>query len=269
MLRQIVKIDEEKCDGCGVCVPTCAEGAIQIIDGKARLVSDVYCDGLGACLGECPQDAISIEEREAAAFDEEAAHRHVERQETAAQVCGCSSEPESAGQVCGCSSEPEPTGHACPGAASQVLQPAGSVPIAGNDGESPVTLSALANWPVQLVLAPVQAPYFQGARLLIAADCVPFALADFHQGFLAGRTLLMGCPKLDDAELYRRKLAQIFIQNDIQSVEVLYMEVPCCFGLAHLIHLAIQESGKDIPVEITKIGIRGTIGEVQELEKLQ
>ena len=256
MLRQIVKIDEEKCDGCGVCVPTCAEGAIQIIDGKARLVSDVYCDGLGACLGECPQDAISIEEREAAAFDEEAAHRHVERQETAAQVCGCSSEPES-------------TGHACPGSASQVLQPAGSVPTAGNGDESPVTPSALANWPVQLVLAPVQAPYFQGARLLIAADCVPFAVADFHQGFLAGRTLLMGCPKLDDAELYRRKLAQIFIQNDIQSVEVLYMEVPCCFGLAHLIRLAIQESGKDIPVEITKIGIRGTIGEVQELEKLQ
>ena len=255
MLRQIVRIDEEKCDGCGLCVPTCAEGAIQIIDGKARLVSDVYCDGLGACLGECPQDAISIEEREAAAFDEEAAHRHVERQKAAVQGCGCSSEPES-------------TGHACPGAASQVLQPAASVPTAGNDGESPVTPSALANWPVQLVLAPVQAPYFQGARLLIAADCVPFALADFHQGFLAGRTLLMGCPKLDDAELYRRKLAQIFIQNDIQSVEVLYMEVPCCFGLAHLIHLAIQESGKDIPVEITKIGIRGTIGEVPELEKL-
>ena len=256
MLREIVRIDEEKCDGCGVCIPSCAEGAIQVIDGKARLVSEVYCDGLGACLGECPHDAITVEKREAAAFDEEAALRHVDRLKATAQACDCSSEPEL-------------TVHACPGAASQALQPAASVPTAGNGGESPATPSSLANWPVQLVLAPVQAPYFQGARLLIAADCVPFALADFHQRFLAGRTLLIGCPKLDDVELYRHKLTQIFLQNDIQSVEVLFMEVPCCFGLVHLIHQATQESGKDIPVETTKIGVRGTIGEVQKLEKIQ
>jgi Pyruvate/2-oxoacid:ferredoxin oxidoreductase delta subunit len=253
MLREVVRIDEEQCDGCGLCVPSCAEGAIQIIDGKARLVSDVYCDGLGACLGECPHDAISIEEREAVAFDEEAALRHVARQQAAT--------PTSAG-------EPELTVHACPGVASHALHPVEPVSTSGNHDGSRVTPSALANWPVQLVLAPVQAPYFQGAKLLISADCVPFALADFHQGFLAGRTLLIGCPKLDDTELYRHKLTQIFIQNDLQSVEVLYMEVPCCFGLAHLVRLAIQESGKDIPVTITKIGVRGAIGEVQELERL-
>jgi Pyruvate/2-oxoacid:ferredoxin oxidoreductase delta subunit len=253
MLRQVVRIDEDQCDGCGLCVPSCAEGAIQIIDGKARLVSDVYCDGLGACLGECPHDAISVEAREAVAFDEEAAMRHVARQHATSS--------HSAG-------EPEPTVHACPGAASLALHPAEPVSTSRKDDGSPVTPSALANWPVQLVLAPVQAPYFQGARLLITADCVPFALPDFHQGFLAGRSLLIGCPKLDDTELYRHKLTQIFIQNDLQSVEVLYMEVPCCFGLAHLVRLAVQESGKDIPVKITKIGMGGAIGEVQELERL-
>lgn len=254
MLRQIVRIDEELCDGCGLCVPSCAEGAIQIIKGKARLVSDVYCDGLGACLGECPQDAISIEEREAVAFDEEAALRHVARQQVATPASAV---------------EPEPTVHACPGVASHALHPVEPVSTSRNDHGSGVTPSALANWPIQLVLAPVQAPYYQGARLLITADCVPVALPDFHQRFLAGRTLLMGCPKLDDTELYRHKLSQIFIQNDIQSVEVLYMEVPCCFGLAHLIRVALNESGKDIPVKMTKIGIQGAVVEVQEPQTVQ
>lgn len=244
MLRKIVKIDEEKCNGCGQCVPSCAEGAIQIIDGKARLVSDVYCDGLGACLGECPQDAISIEEREAQAFDEGAANRHVAQQRTAKESVAARAEP---------------VVHACPGTAARSLKPTGFVSIDDSANQTEGTPTALVNWPVQLALAPLKAPYFDGASLLIAGDCVPFALADFHPKLLAGNTLLMGCPKLDNGDLYRRKLGQIFAQNDIRAVTVAYMEVPCCFGLVHLVRQAIQDSGKDIPLTITKISIQGEI----------
>ena len=206
-VRNVVSIDEEKCDGCGECVPACAEGAIQIVDGKARLISETYCDGLGACLGECPQDAITIEEREAEEFDEDAVRRHLEKESAAAAE----------------------------------------------------VVSRLGNWPVQIQLLPAKAPYFEGASLLIAADCVPFAYADFHSEFLEGKTLLIGCTKLDSAEFYRKKLAQIFIQNDIKSIDVVYMEVPCCFGLVHLVHESIKESGKDIPLTLIKVGIRGDI----------
>lgn len=148
----------------------------------------------------------------------------------------------------------------------QTLQPArAAVPAAASAGEA-ASPSALRNWPVQLVLAPVRAPYFDGADLLIAADCTPFAFADFHDRFLAGRTLLMGCPKLDDTDLYRRKLAQIFAQNQVRTIDVAYMEVPCCFGLVHLVRTALQDSGKDIPLTLTKIGIRGEIRETNVVE---
>ena len=254
MLRKVVKIDEEKCNGCALCVPSCAEGAIQVIDGKARLVSDMYCDGLGACLGECPQGAITVEEREADAFDEEAARRYVAQQRPVS--------------VSHQGSAPMPPHlHACPGSAVQTFQPAHVAgPAAAGAGKAAASPSALRNWPVQLVLAPVRAPYFDGANLLIAADCTPFAFADFHERFLAGRTLLMGCPKLDDTDLYRRKLAQIFAQNDIRSIEVAYMEVPCCFGLVQLVRLALQDSGKDITLNLTKIGVRGEIRETNVVE---
>lgn len=230
-VRKIVRIDEEKCDGCGQCAGACAEGAIEILDGKARLVSDTYCDGLGACLGECPRDAITIEEREAPEFDVAAAEEHVARRK--------------AGE--------------CPGASPQSITRCELVDLEGEPGEGSGVPSRLANWPVQMKLVPVKAPYFDKAHLLIAADCVPFAFADFHGRFLRDRTLLIGCPKLDSFEFYRKKLAQIFIQNDIKAIDVAYMEVPCCFGLVHLVHESLKESGKDIPLKLVKVGIKGDI----------
>jgi len=238
MHRQIVKIDEEKCDGCGSCVPACAEGALEIVDGKARLVSEVYCDGLGACLGECPQGAITVEEREAEEFDLEAAERHIaEREQKLA----------------------EPDAFVgCPGAASRLLD-RGEARSEAASQDTVQMPSQLGNWPVQLHLVPVHAPYFDGSTVLIAADCTAFAFGDFHRRFLAGTTLLVGCPKLDDADLYRRKLAQIFIQNDVGEVEVVYMEVPCCHGLVRLVQRAIEDSKKKIPLTLTKIGVKGNI----------
>jgi len=185
--RKIISIDEKKCNGCALCMPNCPEGAIQIIDHKARLISDLFCDGLGACLGHCPQGAISIEEREAAPYNEK-----------------------------------------------KVMQ-----------------------WPVQLRLVPVHAPYFEDADLLIAADCVPFAYANFHQDLLKGKILLVGCPKLDDVSSYKDKLKQIFADNNIKSITYAHMEVPCCFGLLPVIEEAITSSGKSIPFEEINISIKG------------
>lgn len=248
MQREIIKIDEEKCDGCGRCVPACAEGAIQVIDGKAKLVSEVYCDGLGACLGECPRGALTVETREAEAFDEVAVKEHLESRVQEKLAKG--PKPMVHGQSMPCG---------CPGAASQVFERKEARRPVEMSEKTDATPSQLSQWPVQLHLVPIQAPYFQEADLLIAADCVPFAFADFHRRFLRGRTLVVGCPKLDDVEAYRHKLTEIFRQNDIRSVEVVYMEVPCCFGLVHLVKLALQASGKDIPLTLTKVGIRGDV----------
>ncbi len=239
--REIVKIDENLCDGCGQCVIACAEGAIKIVGGKAKLVSDTYCDGLGACLGECPQGAITIEKREAAEFDEEAVKEHLAREELVEAP------------------------QACPGSAARSIERCEILDMEGERGEGAAVPSRLGNWPVQLKLVPPTAPYLQGADLLIAADCVPFAFADFHRRFLGDKVLLIGCPKLDSAEFYRQKLAQLFIQNDIRSIEVVYMEVPCCFGMVHLVHESIKESGKEIPLKLTKIGINGEILETMDV----
>jgi len=242
--RKIIRIDEEKCNGCGLCVPSCAEGAIQIIDGKARLVSETFCDGLGACLGECPQGALTVEERESEAFDAAAVEDHLARVAAACQEIEASAQE-------------TPLACGCPGSTSQVLERAAeSGPYEEN---LPAATSQLGNWPVQLRLVPVRAPYFDGARVLISADCVPFAFADFHRRFLGGRTLLVGCPKLDDAQAYRDKLAQIFLQNDIREIEVAHMEVPCCFGLVHLVQGALEDSGKPIPLTVTRVGTRGDL----------
>ena len=211
--RKIVKIDEEKCNGCGLCIPNCAEGALKIVDGKAKLITDKFCDGLGACLGHCPEDAITIIEREADEFDEKAVEVHLHNQKAAPHV----HQPQHELQLGGCPS-------------SRVLQFQAPKPsVDSSPKESAV--SQLTQWPVQLKLVPVEAPYFQDADLLIAADCVPFAYPDFHQDFLKGKAVVVGCPKLDDIQLYREKLTAIFKANTIKSVTVPFMEVPCCFGL--------------------------------------
>lgn len=248
-LRKIIRIDEERCDGCGECVPSCAEGALQIINGKARLVSESYCDGMGACLGDCPQNAIIIEEREASEFDAEAVEKHLRQKQ--------SPSPQEKLQ-----SKPAPTPYpACPGSLSRSLGKSGPGK-SEKPKRSPVThFSRLNNWPVQLMLAPVKAPYFQQAHLLVAADCVPFALADFHDSLLEGKILLIGCPKLDDINFYREKLTAILRENKILETEVAYMEVPCCFGLVQAVKQAIADSGKAIPLTLTRIGLHGEVKE--------
>jgi len=237
-VRNIIHIDEEKCDGCGLCVTGCAEGALRVIDGKARLISEVYCDGLGACLGECPNGALTVVQREAEDFDEKAVEAHLAGESH--------THPDQGNQLaCGCPS-------------SQVRE----LPLARMDGrKNPAPASALRSWPVQLHLTPTKAPFFKEADLLIAATCSGFALTDLHRRFLPGRTLIIACPKLDDVGPYEPKLAEIFRQNDIRSLTVLYMTVPCCFGLVHLVRQALKKSGKSIPLRLVKVDVNGDIVE--------
>ncbi len=223
MKRKIVEIDRDKCNGCGQCVPNCAEGALRIVDGKAVLDGDAMCDGLGACLGHCPQDAIRIVEREAPAFDQAAVAPH----------------------------RPPAAGHLCPGLRAMQRRPAQPA----SDG--PPTESQLAQWPIQLHLVPVTAPFFQQADLLIAASCVPFAYAGFHPVLLAGKALIIACPKLDRTEPYLEKLTAIFSQNDIKSVTVAVMEVPCCQGLVKQVRQALHDSGRKMAITVEVIGTDG------------
>ena len=245
--RNIVRIDQDKCNGCGQCATACAEGAIEIVDGKARLVSETYCDGLGACLGECPQDAITIEQRQADAFDPAAVEKHLKASGQAGVGAAAAAAP-AAGHGS--------AGHVCPGSMARQMrrpQKAGGTP-AGAARES-----ALQNWPVQLSLISPMATYFQDADLLIAADCVPFALADFHDRLLSGRALAIGCPKLDQVQEYVEKLTVLLAKNDIKSITVAHMEVPCCRGLLRAVEQAVQASGKKIPVRGVIVGVDGSI----------
>ncbi len=235
--RKIVKIDEDKCTGCGLCIPNCAEGALQIVDGKARLVKEIYCDGLGACLGHCPEDAIAIEERDAAKFDEKATEKHMEELKK--------KEKKTKDLPCG-----------CPGTAVKSFKKQDLVSTVCDSQKSE---SELSNWPIQLMLVPTEAPYLKDADLLIAADCVAFSYSDFHRDFLKGRVLLMGCPKLDAATIYEEKLAEIFKSNSIKSITLLHMEVPCCFGLKQIVNEALRLSGEKIPLKEVTIGIKGEI----------
>jgi len=212
--RKIIKIDEEKCTGCGQCVLSCAEGAIIIENGKAKVVKDMYCDGLGACLGHCPENALTIEEREAEPFDEEAAKEHV--------ASAMKKEPRS-----------------CSSSRPMMIMPA--APAAGGDNPS-----QLRNWPIQLALAPEITPAYKGASLLIAADCTGFSLGNVQRDFIAGRVAIIGCPKLDDFQAYVEKLARIFKGNDIKDLTLIRMDVPCCGGLQHLVHEALKRSGKEL-----------------------
>ena len=244
--RTIIHIDEECCDGCGICIPSCAEGALELRDGKARLVSDTYCDGLGACLGTCPRDAITIIERAADEFDQEAVENHLRSQENP------SVEPEPA-MPCGCSStliqsftEEAP----CTKANHPVVQD--------------TTPSVLSHWPVQIRLVPSNAPFLKGADLLIAADCTPVAYPQFHE-LLKGKVVLIGCPKFDDITAYTEKFVQILTQNDIASITVVIMEVPCCRGLPRVLSTALSIAGKHFPVEVSVISTRGEFMEAAHL----
>lgn len=247
--RTIVKIDEEKCNGCGACAAACQEGAIAMIDGKAKLIRDDYCDGLGNCLPACPADAISFEEREAAAYDHEAVLAHMAARKAASLMPTEAPSP-----------KPEFTG--CPGSMSRTITHA-SAPASNNAAipghTAPVSMeSRLSQWPVQIKLVPVRAPYFDGAKLLVSADCTAYAYGNFHNDFIDGHVTLIGCPKLDSVD-YSEKLTEIIRNNDIQSVTVVRMEVPCCGGIEAAVKNALMASGKFIPWQVYTIGTDGRI----------
>ncbi len=232
VLRKIIEIDEAKCTGCGVCIDSCAEGALALVNGKAKLVKDTYCDGLAACLKECPQGALKIVEREADDFDEEATKEHLAEKRKAERTAPC----------------------ACSGTAvremgervSQVNENAGLAPM-------------LSHWPVQLTLVPAGAKFLDNADVVLIADCVPFAYPNLHRDFLKDHAVLVACPKLDDAEAHVEKLTTILQKSDIKSLTVVHMEVPCCSGLTYIARKALAGSGKQIPLAEVTIGIRGDV----------
>ena len=237
MIRKLIHIDEDRCNGCGICASACHEGAIGIVDGKAKLLRDDYCDGMGDCLPTCPTGAISFEEREAAAYDEAAVQENKKTKELQEKMKHMHE-------------------GGCPGSRVRMMQHAEEA--GATTGSHMKAVSQLRNWPVQIKLAPVNAPYFDGAKLLIAADCTAYAYADFHQEFIRGKVALVGCPKLDDVD-YSEKLTEIIRSNDIQSVTIVRMEVPCCGGLEMAAKKALQASGKFIPWQVVTISIDGKI----------
>ena len=238
--RKIIEIDEDKCTGCGACVTTCAEGALAIIDGKARVVNEVFCDGLGACIGECPEGALKIVEREAPEFDEEAVKEHLTEEKKAPiglEPCGCPSHNPMLVKA-----EAKHGTHAKHATPAQADLP-----------------PELANWPIQWKLVRPEMPFFKDADVLMAADCVPFAYRDFHGRFLADRPVIIGCPKLDDQQAYLEKLTDLIKQSGLRSITIAHMEVPCCHGLQKLVDEAVRRSGRKVPVKTWVIGIQGDI----------
>ena len=247
VIRKVIEIDEDLCDGCGNCVPSCAEGALEIIDGKARVVADIYCDGLGACLGECPTGALHIVEKEAAEFDEEAVEKH---------LAGKNKEQAEPSKIM-----PMVAG-GCPSARLQTFDSAGSgSPAARSAGptDQPEADSALSHWPVQIMLVPPAAPFLKGADLLVLADCVPVAFPTLHRDFLQGKAVMMGCPKFDDAQHYVEKFAQICKVSGIKSITAVVMEVPCCSALPMIVKKGMALSGARIPLEEVVISTRGKV----------
>jgi NAD-dependent dihydropyrimidine dehydrogenase PreA subunit len=252
VVRKIIEIDDDLCDGCGNCVPSCAEGALEIIDGKAKVVADIYCDGLGACLGDCPTGALTIVEREADEFDEEAVEEFLETKKTA--------EPQTIPMVSG----------GCPSARMQTFDSAASQPAAAAPTEATAAgeemESALSHWPVQIMLVPPTAPFLKGADLLVLADCVPVAFPSVHRDFIKGKSVLLGCPKLDNAEFYIEKFSQICKQSGVNSITSVVMEVPCCSGLPMIVKKGMELSGVEIPMEEVVISTRGKILERRQVK---
>ena len=282
--RKIIKIDEEKCNGCSLCIPNCPEGALQIIDEKVRLVSDLFCDGLGACIGHCPEGAITVEEREAEEYDEKKvmenivkqgknvirAHlNHLKEHDQAEYLKEAVDYLKERKIEVPREEESPPLEHKCPPAGkhghpafapcpgSKVMDFSGEGKPRPGKSDTLGAASQLRQWPVQITLVPPIAPYLKGADLLIAADCVPFAYADFHPHLLKGKVLLIGCPKLDDADSYKEKLTQIMKINDLKSITCAHMEVPCCFGLVDIVKSAISASGKEIPFSEVTLSVKG------------
>ena len=247
VVRKIIEIDDELCDGCGNCIPSCAEGALEIVDGKAKVVADVYCDGLGACLGECPMDALKIVEREADEFDEEAVEEHLAKMKK--------EEPKVMPMVSG----------GCPSARLQTFAPPEAAPASGPGMQADQAAgreqaeSALSHWPVQIMLVPPTAPFLKNADLLVVADCVPVTYPTFHSDFLQGKSVMMGCPKFDDAEHYIEKFAQICKLSGIKSITSVIMEVPCCSALPMIVKKGMELSGANIPMEEVVISTRGKV----------
>ena len=240
--RKIIKIDDELCDGCGACVPSCAEGAIEVVDGKARMVAEKYCDGLGACLGECPKGALTVEEREAEEFDEEAVEEYLSAKKDEAPA-------QEFVMACGCPS-------------SQIKT---LIPEDAEEGARASQKSTLSHWPVQIKLVPPTAPFLKGAHLLVAADCTAVAYPNFHRDFLKGKAVMIGCPKFDDVQEYVEKFAQIFKSANIKSVTIADMEVPCCSALPRIVKRGMEMAGKSLSMEEVTISSNG---EILKREKL-
>ncbi len=240
--RKIIEIDEDLCDGCGNCIVACAEGAMEIVDGKAKIIKDLLCDGLGACIGDCPTDALKIIEREADEFDEEAVHVHLKKMEESKGV------------------EVKAMG-GCPGTQIQTLgaNTETACDCANKPSEISGGASALTHWPIQIRLVPPNAPFLKGSDLLITADCVPVSYPSLHQDFLKGRTIMMGCPKFDDPDEYIAKFTEIFKTAELNSVTVLLMEVPCCSGLSGIVKKAKELSGSNVSVKDVVVGLKGNI----------
>lgn len=269
--RNIIKIDLEKCNGCGNCIPNCPEGALQIIDGKVRLISDLFCDGLGACIGHCPQEAIAVEEREAGEYQERKVMENIvlqgenvikahllhlkehNQEEYLKQAKEFLKEKNIKVDL----GEEKKAHQGCPG--SRVIDFGKKKAVLSDVDSSGKAVSELRQWPVQIHLVSPNAPYFKDADILISADCVPFAYADFHRDLLKDKILLVGCPKLDDVDAYGEKIADIIKYNNIKSITYSHMEVPCCFGLINIIESAIAASGKKIPFKEITVTIQGEL----------
>jgi len=244
-IRKIVEIDEELCDGCGLCAIACAEGALEIKDGKARLIKESYCDGLGACLSGCPQGAVRVIEREADEFDPEEVEEHLARQKPAEQK---QAEHKEFTVAC-----------ACPSARIETFVEGPLSQKEPAPGELEAGKSELSHWPVQIRLVPAGAPFLKGANLLVVSDCAPVACPNFHRRFVRGKAVLLGCPKFDNVQEYVKKFAEIFSAADIRSVTVIDMEVPCCSALPVIVRKGMEDAGKQVPIEEIVVSVRGEI----------